>query len=170
MKKNVFLALGSNIEPRETFLLNAFNRLTELGNIIAVAPLYESLPYGESNQSNFLNTALQMRCDLSPHELLMSLKNIERQLGRQNRYRWGPREIDLDIIFYGNLILHTPELQIPHSDYQNRRFVLQPLTDIAPDFVPPDSGKPLRQMLLECADQLPLTFIEKTWFKNGIEL
>lgn len=170
MKPAVFLALGSNIEPRKTFLLDALHCLTDLGYLVAVAPLYESLPYGEPHQSNFLNTAVRMECDLSPHELLRKLKQIEQRLGRQGRYRWGPREIDLDVIFYGDLVLNTPELQIPHSDYQNRRFVLQPLTDIAPEFVAPDTGKPLRKLLSECADQSPLTCIEKTWFKNGIEL
>lgn len=162
-----YLAIGSNLEPRETYLRRAIEELSSLGTIKKIAPLYESEPYGITDQPLFLNSAVLIETNLTPRDLLREIKNIERSLGRQSRSRWGPREIDLDIIFYESDIIREDGLRIPHYDYQNRRFVLQPLTDMEPQFLAPDTRKTLRQALLECPDHSRLTLLKKDWASHG---
>ncbi|NOX37409.1 MAG: 2-amino-4-hydroxy-6-hydroxymethyldihydropteridine diphosphokinase [Calditrichaeota bacterium] len=160
---DVFLALGSNIEPREDYLRRAVDQLNQLGMVKKLAPIYETTPYGKTDQPLFLNTALILDTALVPTALLHQLKQLEVQLGRRHRERWGPREIDLDIIFYDQLVIQTPELVIPHPDYQNRRFVLQPLTDIAPRFIAPDAGEPLKTLLSRCPDTTRMRLYKNEW-------
>lgn len=166
-KTRVFLALGSNIEPREAYLRRAVHALVESGDVIAVAPLYESPAYGETAQPDFLNTAVQICTDISPLRLLDVLKTLEKNLGRQPGYHWGPRQIDIDIIFYGRQRIHQPRLQIPHRDYRNRRFVLRPLADIAPDFIAPDTNMSIQAMLDRCPDTVPITHYKTDWIANA---
>ncbi len=161
--KQVFLALGSNIAPRQKFISQTIQALGELGIVERISPLYESLAYGESGQANFINCALIFRTNLMPAELLNTLKKIEIKMGRKKRYRWGPREIDIDIIFFEQQIVEQPGLIIPHADYQNRRFVLQPLADVAPDFIAPDTGLSLQLALQKCPDASPLILIESNY-------
>lgn len=159
----VFIALGSNVEPRQLFLIQAIDRLKTIGNIVKIAPLYESEAYGETEQQAFLNSAILLETALTPQALLASLKRIEKILGRQKRYRWGPREIDLDIIFYDQQIVSQNDLEIPHPDYRNRRFVLQPLVDLNAHFVAPDSKKTLFQLLKECHDETRIQQLKLEW-------
>lgn len=159
----VFLALGSNLEPREYYMRQAVCRLGNLGKILKVSRLYESDPYGVTEQPAFLNSALILETAFPPRELLPALKTIEQQLGRRKRERWGPREIDLDIIFYGELVVQEKNLHIPHYDYRNRRFVLQPLADLEPEFIAPDTGQTLRQALQDCPDRSRLTLYKTEW-------
>lgn len=163
----VLLGLGSNVEPRERFLRQAVHRLGKVGEVRKVAPLYETEPYGEKNQPAFLNSALLLLTGMSPGALLQALKAIEKEVGRVERYRWGPREIDLDILFYGQEQLATPELTIPHPEYARRRFVLQPLADIAPEFVAPDSGRSIRELLRRCHDHSRVVRLKKQWIRDG---
>lgn len=162
-----YLALGSNLEPRELYLSRAISRLKALGNIQKIAPLYQSEPYGVTDQPQFLNSAVLLETELSPRELLHALKKIEQDLGRRKRRRWGPREIDIDIIFYGDKIIRESDLHIPHDDYRNRRFVLQPLRDLRPELTAPDTHETLRQLLKDCPDKSRLTLIKKLWVANG---
>jgi len=157
--KRAFLALGSNVAPRQKFLASAIQSLGDLGVVARLSPLYESRAYGERDQADFLNCALIFRTGLTPDDLLSGLKAIEKKLGRKKRYRWGPREIDIDVIFFEREMIDRPGLKIPHADYQNRRFVLQPLADIAPDFIAPDSGFSLQTALQKCPDASPLILI-----------
>ncbi len=159
----VYLALGSNIEPREHYLRQAVDQLNQLGTVIKLAPIYETTPYGKRDQPLFLNTALILETTLPARVLLHQLKLLEIQLGRRHRERWGPREIDLDIIFYDHLVIQTTDLIIPHPDYQNRRFVLQPLTDIAAGFIAPDAGEPLQTLLSRCPDNTCMRLYKKEW-------
>jgi 2-amino-4-hydroxy-6-hydroxymethyldihydropteridine diphosphokinase len=163
----VYLALGSNLEPRETYLSQGVEKLKALGKVKKIAPLYESEPYGVIDQPCFLNSAVLLETDLSPLALLKALKSIEHNLGRRNRYRWGPREIDIDIIFYGEKIIRKKNLHIPHYDYQNRRFVLQPLMDLEPQLRAPDTHKPLSQIYRDCPDNSPLNLFKKVWVVSG---
>lgn len=158
-----YIALGSNVEPRLSWLQQAVDALDTFGNIEKVAPVYETAPYGIENQPPFLNSALILSTGASPFELLKQLKGIEQQIGRQNRYRWGPREIDLDIIFYGKDTICQSDLVIPHSDYRNRWFVLQPLSDIAPDYVPPDAGESIRDILARCREGADMKLFKDNW-------
>lgn len=137
MKNNtVYLAIGSNINPKKNIKL-ALKYLAEIGKIISVSKIIKTKPVGYLKQADFLNGAIKFKTALSPKALLKELKNIESVLKRNTPFRNGPRTIDIDIIFYGNLILNTPTLKIPHIRASERYFVLKPLSEIAPYKVHP---------------------------------
>ncbi len=158
------IALGSNVGDRLTYLKKALNSIQWRGTILKISPLYETSPYGFVDQPYFLNAVLLMETHLSAEQLLSELKHIEEEVGRKQRIRWGPREIDLDIIFYNHLQLESEDLTIPHADFQNRRFVLQPLADIAPDWQIPGSAQTVQQFLNICPDKTIIKLIEKDWY------
>lgn len=133
----VFLSLGSNLGDREGNLRAALRALPTGVRIRAVSSLYETAPVGVTDQPPFLNLALSGETPLSPQDLLARLKAIERRVGRTETYRWGPRVLDIDIIFYGSAVLETAVLTIPHREMTRRAFVLIPLSEIAPDFIHP---------------------------------
>lgn len=162
----VLLSIGSNVSPREQFLKQAVTEISGLGEINAVASLYESEPYGETNQPAFLNTALVLETETQPHPLLDELKKIEKTIGRQDSYRWGPREIDIDIIFYDDLVVTSPILTIPHVDYHNRIFVLMPLAELIPDFIAVNSGETLKEMLSKHPDHNQISLYKSHWMEN----
>jgi 2-amino-4-hydroxy-6-hydroxymethyldihydropteridine diphosphokinase len=138
MKKLVYLSLGSNLGDRERHLRDAISRLQELGVTRQVSAFYETEPVEvESEQPWFLNCAVAMETQLSPALFLIRMLVIERSMGRMRTEPKGPRIIDLDIIFFGNDVLDTPELTVPHPAMQQRRFVLEPLAEIAPDVIHP---------------------------------
>lgn len=116
------------------------------------AQLYETEPVGVPDQPWFLNTVVEIETDLSPRELLTVCKQIEHALGRQERQRYGPREIDLDILLYDDLVIKDPDLQIPHVQLHRRRFVLVPLAELAPHSVHPVLGKSILELLHELTD------------------
>ena len=126
----VYLALGSNVGNREVHIAEAVHILKSKINSIQLSELYETRPLGYSKQRNFINAAVKGRTGLTPEELLQFVKNAERQCGRKFRRRWGPREIDIDILFYGKLSLHIKRLDIPHPRIIERDFVLLPLIDL----------------------------------------
>jgi 2-amino-4-hydroxy-6-hydroxymethyldihydropteridine diphosphokinase len=148
----VFLALGSNIENRKQHIEKAIVLLREKIHDITVAPLYETKPRYFENQNNFLNTVLSGFTELEPQELLQFTKTVQKKVGRVERFRYGPREIDIDILFYGNVVYKDEELEIPHPRLQDRDFVLQPFSDINPDFSHPVLKKTIRELL----DTLPV--------------
>ncbi len=150
MKNNVyqiFLALGSNIENRKQHIETAIVLLREKVHDIIVAPLYETKPRYFEDQQNFLNTVLSGYTDLEPRELLQFTKAVQKEVGRVERFRNGPREIDIDILFYDNVVYKDEELEIPHPRLQERDFVLQPFSDINPDFSHPVLKKTIRELL-----------------------
>ena len=147
----VFLALGSNLENRKQHIEKAIVLLREKINDITVAPLYETTPRYFENQQNFLNTVLRGFTDLEPRKLLQFTKTVQQEVGRVERFRNGPREIDIDVLFYDNKVYKDEELEIPHPRLQERDFVLQPFADINPDFSHPILKKTIRELL----DALP---------------
>jgi len=151
----VLVSMGSNIGNRLGFLQKAVDALsTSAGfKVKTASPVYETEPVGKKNQREFLNAAVEMESLLSPDSVLVNLKQIERSVGRTPSQRWGPREIDLDLIYIGNLVFKSPSLVLPHPEVAVRRFVLTPLADIAPDFVDPLRNCTLREMLLQCTDE-----------------
>ena len=147
MKANtVYLAIGSNINPKKNIAL-ALKYLAKIGRIVNISKLIKTKPVGYLKQADFLNGAIKFKTVLKPQELLKELKNIEQLLKRNTPFRNGPRTIDIDIIFYGNLILNTPALKIPHIRASERYFVLKPLSEIAPCKVHPILKKQVRTLL-----------------------
>ncbi len=145
---NVFIAIGTNLGNKEKNVQQSIEKIVQNNiHITKKSAIYKTMPYGYKDQPLFLNCAVQAETMLLPKELLYTLLSIEKQMGRVRKIHWGPRVIDLDIIFYDNLIINTPDLKIPHPDMQNREFVLKPLCDIAPGFVHPILHKTMKQLL-----------------------
>ena len=166
-----YIGFGSNIGDRLSFIRNALNQLshTEEITIIEISSLYETEPVGNEAQGMFLNGVVAIETNLSPQTLLKTIKEIETNVGRQHRKRWGPREIDLDVLTYGEMCLHTPELGIPHPEMHNRRFVLVPLVEIAPDLVHPVLKESVQSLLNHLADDYTLEkFIDSDFVSDII--
>ncbi len=134
---NCLIAIGSNLGDRELNLILALEKLNYLGDIQGIASLWESEPAGLTAQPSFLNSLLKLRSSLGPFELLREIKEIEFTLGRRPRERWGPREIDIDIIDIDNLVLETEDLVLPHPRIAEREFVLKPLEELDPNWTHP---------------------------------
>ncbi|MDP2976774.1 MAG: 2-amino-4-hydroxy-6-hydroxymethyldihydropteridine diphosphokinase [Anaerolineales bacterium] len=150
MKHIIYLALGTNLGDRRANLRAAIAALPPAVTVLVKSPIYETPPWGITDQPAFLNMALKGETLLAPLALLSLLKRRETQLGRTPSIRYGPRQIDMDILFYAGLILDTPELVIPHPRLQERAFALVPLADIAPDYYHPVLEKTVREMLASC--------------------
>lgn len=135
----VFIGLGSNLGNRLEHLKSALEYIAGTGKVTlqAVSPIYETEPMGPEDQNRYLNAVMKAVTGLTPETLFDRLKHIEKKIGRKERKRWSSREIDLDILFYGDLIMETEMLTIPHPGITERDFVLKPLCDIAPDFIHP---------------------------------
>lgn len=148
-----YLGLGSNLGDRETKITSALKMLGQKAQILKISSLYETEPVGYKDQPWFLNCVCSLETDLSPQALLKFAKAIERKLGRKPTLRFGPRLIDIDILFYDGLILDSPDLVIPHPRLAERAFVLVPLKEIAPNLVHPLLGVTIEE-LLEGAESL----------------
>lgn len=148
----VFLSLGSNLGDRLENVKKALRLLESHVDVRRVSSVYETEPWGYKDQPWFLNAVCRAETDLAPAELLDFVKQVEQQLGRQPTVRYGPRRIDIDILFYEDQIIRRPDLQIPHPRIPERAFVLVPLTEIAPGLVHPVSRKTMRTLLRELED------------------
>ena len=143
----LLLGLGTNLGDRRENLRRAVIGLAERVDIKAVAPLYETEPWGVTEQPPFLNTCVAAETSLPAQDLLRFIKDLERELGRGPSVRWGPRLIDIDILFYGDQILHGPELHVPHPGIAERAFVLAPLANLASTYRHPETGITVEVML-----------------------
>ena len=141
MSKPVFFSFGTNLGNRLENLCQAVTALAGVVTVEAVSPVYETMPWGKGDQPDFLNICVRGRTNLEPRPLLTALKTIEQELGRQPAERWGPRLIDIDILFYNRRVVQEGDLTIPHRHLTERAFVLAPLADLAPDLVHPQTGK-----------------------------
>ena len=127
---NIFLSLGSNIGDKKLNITNALFELSEYVNIKKVSSLYESDPLLFEDQDNFYNLVIEIEYEETALDLLNIIKNIEIKLGRQSTFRYGPRVIDIDILFFNNQVIQEENLTIPHYDWHNRRFVVEPLSEL----------------------------------------
>jgi 2-amino-4-hydroxy-6-hydroxymethyldihydropteridine diphosphokinase len=134
-----YIAFGSNKGDKLGYLRSALQEILSDGNnsFVQCSSIYETLPFGYKNQENFFNAAVKIKTSYQLIELLDSLKSIEKKLGRGKSPKWGPREIDLDILFYNDLIFANDRITVPHKEITNRDFVLIPLCEIAPDYFHP---------------------------------
>ena len=151
MKGLAAIALGSNLGSefgdREANLHAAVRRLGELGEVKAVSQFYDTEPVGYVDQPRFLNGAVVIETALDPVELMRGLLKIEQSMGRERGVAKGPRVIDLDLLLYGDRVMNTAELTLPHPEMQERKFVLEPLNEIAAKWVHPVLGVTVEQML-----------------------
>ena len=151
---SVYIGFGSNIGDRLARIQNAIRALSETEGITLqkISSVYQTEPVGYETQAQFLNGVAAIQTDLPPLSLLHILKDIETAVGRRQRIRWGPREIDLDILIYGDLCLQTEKLIIPHPEMHRRRFVLAPLAEIAPNLVHPVFQETVQSLLEHLED------------------
>jgi 2-amino-4-hydroxy-6-hydroxymethyldihydropteridine diphosphokinase len=159
-KHLVYIALGTNLGDRSANLKAAIHALMDKVTILATSPAYQTPPWGVVDQPFFLNQVVQGETDIYPLELLRFLKQVETRLGRVESIRYGPRLIDLDILFFNDLILEMPELTIPHPQLERRGFVLFPLADLAPNLYHPVNGKTIKQLLDNWLDENDSSGIE----------
>lgn len=146
----VYIALGSNIGDRFDHLLQGKNALAEEMDVMMISPVYDTEPVGTAEPDRYLNAVLSARTNLSPEELLSLCLTIERENGRQRSVRNAPRTLDLDLLFYDDLCLETPDLTLPHPRMHERAFVLAPFADIAPDAVHPKLGLSVQKLFDRC--------------------
>lgn len=142
----VYLGLGSNLGDRAANLREAIARLQDLGRVVAVSPLYETEPLEVIDQPWFLNCAVALETEQMPRQLMSRLLGIERDMGRRRGKAKGPRLIDLDILLFGASVIQAPGLTVPHPAMHERRFVLEPLADIAPDLRHPVFKRTVREL------------------------
>jgi len=142
-----YIGIGSNLDSREENCEKAIYLLAKSGiKVLKRSSMIETEPWGIKEQPKFINMALETETKMSPQDLLRTLKDIEKTMGRTEAEHWCPRIVDLDILFYDDLILKTPELEIPHPFIQERDFVLKPLLEIAPEKIHPVLGKTIREL------------------------
>lgn len=149
----VYIGLGSNSGNRKEYMELALQELKKLGNITAVSSLYESPPWGYSDQENFFNAVVEIETDEEPLKLLSLLKGIEAKMGRKKTFRWGPRVIDLDILFYNSKVMDSPKLKIPHPEVENRAFVLLPLMELNSSFLHPENNTSIQEIWNKMSSQ-----------------
>lgn len=151
----VYLSLGSNIGDRISNFRTALSLLsTNCGNIVTKSKVYETSAWGITDQPNFLNMAIKIETAFEPIELLKKTTEIETQLGRQREVKWGNRTLDIDILFYNDMLLNSSDLVIPHNHLHERLFTLIPLAEISPALIHPVFICTISELLNKCTDKL----------------
>jgi len=154
---NVVLMLGGNVGDTRQFFKIAISKVEEkIGKVNAQSSLYATSAWGFENQPDFLNQAIIVETELAPETLLHSIHGIEETIGKNTPFKNGPRTIDIDVMFYNDLVLNNPELTIPHPRLHLRRFNLEPLAEIIPEFSHPVLHLNIASLLLKSDDQLPV--------------
>lgn len=161
--KAAYLLMGGNLGDRLGFMAKAKEKMQQKGiKILRQSSIYETAAWGIQDQPSFLNQVLEIVTSFDPEELLNELLFIEQSLGRIRTGKNGSRTIDIDILYYENLVINKPGLTVPHERISFRRFVLVPLTELIPGFIDPKTNKTILDMLNDCKDNLEVTFYEKT--------
>jgi 2-amino-4-hydroxy-6-hydroxymethyldihydropteridine diphosphokinase len=152
---NVYLLLGSNLGNRLAYLQQAARQINErAGHIVTQSDVYETQSWGNTTVPDYLNQVLLIQTSLLPHDLLQELLKIELELGRERHEKWGARTMDIDILFYNSDTINDADLTVPHPELHNRRFTLEPLAEIAPDFIHPVLNKTINSLKIELNDDL----------------
>jgi 2-amino-4-hydroxy-6-hydroxymethyldihydropteridine diphosphokinase len=146
MRKLVYLSLGSNVGDREAQLQDARARLATVGRVVAESSMYETEPVEFPQQPWFLNCALALETRKTPQQVMAAILSIEEEMGRRRVQKKGPRSIDIDILLFDETVTDSAELTIPHPAMQQRRFVLEPLAEIAPEVLHPVLKKTIREL------------------------
>ena len=152
--KTAYLGLGSNVGDREENLRAAIERLRAVVQVLRISPVYETDPVEFTEQRRFLNLVVEAETELFPMQLLTRTARVERELGRVRTVAKGPRTIDIDILLYGKTAVRSGRLEIPHPRMAERRFVLAPLAELAPEFRHPVSRRTVREMLDAAPEQV----------------
>jgi 2-amino-4-hydroxy-6-hydroxymethyldihydropteridine diphosphokinase len=157
----IYLCLSSNLGDRLQNLKQAIQSLQNNQiQVINSSNIYETEPWGLTEQPWFLNQCIQISTNLNPHQLLNIINQIESDLGRIRHQKWAERTIDIDILYYQDQIIQTEKLTIPHSEIKNRQFVLQPLAEIAPNFIDPLDNKTIKELQSNCSDTSKIKLYE----------
>ena len=162
MKNKTFLLLGTNLGDRKKNLTVARNSIElNVGPIIKASTIYRTAAWGKTDQPDFLNQAVEVETEFPATRVLKEILEAERIMGRMRSVKWSERLIDIDILFYANSVINTPELTIPHPQLPYRRFALMPLAEIAPDFIHPLLNLTIAALLERCPDLLEVTAVER---------
>ena len=154
--QTVYLGLGSNKGERISYIEKAIEEISGLPEtkIFVRSGIYETEPWGNIEQEDYLNSVIGIQTQLNAEDLLKELKSIEKHIGRKENKKWSEREIDIDLLFYGNEIIDKDHMKVPHGQIENRRFVLVPMNEIAPGFMHPVFKKSISQLLEDTTDKL----------------
>lgn len=160
--EGIFLLLGSNMGDRVNILMQAISALEEKGvEIVNKSSIYETAAWGKTDQQAFLNQVLQVKTSLDAHELLEVILEIELQLGRVRKVKWGERIIDIDILYFNNVVFKDSDLEIPHPGIPYRRFTLIPLVEICAQFIHPEKQISQKVLLDNCEDNLEVSLFKR---------
>ncbi len=166
-ESSVVLLLGSNQGNAMEFLFEAARRIGQsIGNITAESATYQTAPWGKTDQPDFLNRLVVVETDKKPTEIMQSILQIEADMGRTRAERWGPRIIDIDLLYAGSQVIDNPGLRVPHPEISKRRFALVPLSELIPDFIHPELGLSQRELLDRCNDS---GLVEMAHYHNPTE-
>jgi 2-amino-4-hydroxy-6-hydroxymethyldihydropteridine diphosphokinase len=155
-----YLILGSNLGNKEQYIKEAISQIEKnCGKVLKTSSLYETAPWGKAEQPSFINQVLMLSTLLVPQKLLKELLAIEENLGRVRNEKFAARTIDIDILFYGRLIIKEQNLEIPHPQIPNRKFVLAPLAEIVPNKIHPILNKSVKKLLDACTDKLEVSIL-----------
>ncbi len=161
--KDVYLLIGGNLGDRKAYLKEAVRLISlHLGTICLTSSLYETAPWGKTDQPAYLNQVIKAKVSMPPAALMQKILDIEKQMGRVRKEKNSERTIDIDILYYGNDIIDQEDLVIPHPRIAERRFVLTPLAECCPEFTDPSTGRTIEDMLNTCSDGLAVTRLANT--------
>jgi len=162
----VLVGVGSNLGDREFLIRKAVEAMRDLPRtlVVRVSSLYDTDPVGEVEQPPFLNAVVWLETTLEPRELLWQLLLIEKRMGRVRSQRWGPRPIDLDLLFYDDRLIDEPDLTVPHPEAHRRGFVLLPLLELDPEFVHPGSGESIKKLIKRLPPDPPVRKGGRFWY------
>lgn len=158
-----FLGIGSNIEPRRSYIHNSIVRLEKYGKIKNKSSLYESEPWGNKDQEFFYNAVIEFESELKPDEILIKIQSIEQLLGRVKSNHWGPRKIDIDILLCDDLSINKKHLQVPHKFFKERQFVLQPIAELADEISIKGKKYRTKALIQMCPDKSKVNKLNLDW-------